>query len=268
MADDRADRAEVHRVVRLRVKERGLEDRGGEHDLVLGGVVVGVDRLGSHVPLVAVDGAAQLGPLAVGGVRVGGPHVVHERGGGVQVQCRVVAPLHGVADLRVEGRQLGQRLDLGVLAHPVEASDRLAVGVEEALDERIHRFLCVGREMAGDPRAAHGVAQVGLDEGQRALPAGAQLLRAGESAAVEVEVLLHEISREQGGARVDDRRAQPLLEGGQVGALPQGGRAAQEVGLVYVDDEAADGHAGSARPGVPVEAGSKRCQAGPRRRVI
>ena len=184
------------------------------------------------------------------------------------MQRRVVAPLHGVADLRVEGRQLGQRLDLGVLAHPVEASDRLAVGVEEALDECIHRFLCVGREMTGDPRAAHGVAQVGLDEGQRALPPGTQLLRTGESAAVEVEVLLHEIGREQGGAHVDGRCAQPLLEGGQVGAFPQGGRAAQEVGLVHVDDEAADGHAGSARPGVPVEAGGKRCQAGPRRRVI
>ena len=65
-----------------------------------------------------------------------------------------------------------------------------------------------------------------------------------------------------------EARAQPLLEGGQVGALPQGGGAAQVVGLVDVDDEAADGHVGSARPRVPVEAGGEGIELAPQGRVV
>ena len=203
VADDRADCAEVHCVIGLGVKERGLEDCGGEHDFVLRGVVVGVDGLGRHVPFVAVDGAPELVPFAVGGVGAGGADVVHERSDRVQVQRRVVAPLDGVADLRVEGRQLGQRLLLRLFTHPVEAANRFSVCVKEAAHQRVHRVLRVGWEMAGHPGAPHGLAQVRLDEGQRALPTRAQLLRARQGAAVEVEVLLDEVGREQGGARVD-----------------------------------------------------------------
>ena len=268
VADDRSDGAEVHRVVRLCVEERGLEDRGGEHDLVLRGVVVGVDRLRGHVPLVAVDGTPELTPLAVGRVGVGGAHVIDEGGAGVQVQRGVVAPLGGVSDLRVEGRQLGQRLLLRLLAHPVQAADRLAVGVEQAAHECVHRVLGLGREVAGDPGPSHGLAQVGLDEGQCALPSGAQLLRARQCAAVEVEVLRDEVGGEQGCAGVDGRGAQPLLERRQVGALPQGGSAAQVVGLIDVDDEAGDGHVGSARPRVPVKAGGEGVQMAPGGRVV
>ena len=132
VADHRADCTEVHRVVGLGVEEWGLEDRRGEDDFVLRGVVVGVDRLRSHVPLVAVDRAAQLGPFAVGGVGVGGAHVVDDGSLRIQVQGRIVAPLDGVTDLGVEGCQLVERFDLRVFAHPVEAADRLAVGIEEA----------------------------------------------------------------------------------------------------------------------------------------
>ena len=55
VADDRADAAVVDRVVGLDVEERRLEDGGREDDLVQAGVVVGVDRLRGHEPLVAVD---------------------------------------------------------------------------------------------------------------------------------------------------------------------------------------------------------------------
>ena len=268
VTDDRADRAEVHRVVGLCVEERRLKNRGGEDDLVLGRVVVGVDRLGGHVPLVAVHRAAELGPLAVGGVGVGGAHVLDDGGLGVQVQRRVVAPLDGVADLGVEGRELVQRLHLGVFAHPVQALDRLAVGVEESAHQGVHRFLGVGREVAGHPRAAHGLAQVGLDEAQGALPSRAQLFRAGQGAAMEVEVLVHEIARQEGGVAIDRRGAQPLLEHGQVGVGPQGGGGREEVGLVDVHDEAGDGHARALRPCVPVESGSLRGQLFPRRGIV
>ena len=268
VADDRADRAEVHRVVGLGVEERRLKDRGGENDLVLGGVVVGVDRLGGHVPLVAVHRATQLGPFAVGGVSVGGAHVLDDCDLRVQVQRRVVAPLDGVADLGIEGCELVQRLHLGVLAHPVEASDRLAVGVEEAAHQGVHCFLSAGREVAGHPLAANGLAQVGLDESEGALPARTQFLRAGQGAAVEVEVLVHEIVRQERRVAVDRRGAQPLLEHGQIGAGPQGGGGDEEVGLVDVHDEAGDGHARALRPRVPVEARGERGNLLPGGRVV
>ena len=96
----------------------------------------------------------------------------------------------------------------------------------------------------------------------------ARFLRAGQGAAVEVEVLLDEVGGQQRGTRVDGGGGEPLLEGRQVGGCPQGGRAAQVVGLVDVHDEAGHGHAGSARPGVPVETGRQVGQCGPQGRVI
>src|SRR6478609_7476238 len=59
VSDDRPDAAVVGRVVGLDVEEGGLEDGGREDDLVQARVVVGVDRLRGHEPLVAVDGAAE-----------------------------------------------------------------------------------------------------------------------------------------------------------------------------------------------------------------
>ena len=66
VADHRADRAVVHRIVRRQVEERRLENRGGEDDLVLDGVVVRVDRLRRHQPLVAIDRLAELADLVLG----------------------------------------------------------------------------------------------------------------------------------------------------------------------------------------------------------
>ncbi len=61
MPDDRADRAVVDRVVGLHVEERRLQDRRGKDDLVHARVVISVDGLGGHSPLVTVDRLAELG---------------------------------------------------------------------------------------------------------------------------------------------------------------------------------------------------------------
>src|SRR5665213_698397 len=55
VTDHRADGTVVGGLVALRVEKWRLEYRGREDDLVESGVVVGVDRLGRHEPLVAVD---------------------------------------------------------------------------------------------------------------------------------------------------------------------------------------------------------------------
>ena len=66
VADDRADAAVVLGRVGVGAEERLLQDAGREADLVGAGVVVGVDGLRQHEPLVAVDRRADLGQLAVG----------------------------------------------------------------------------------------------------------------------------------------------------------------------------------------------------------
>ena len=113
VADDRADRAVVDRVVGRRVEERRLQDGGREDDLVHARVVVGVDRLRRHEPLVAVDRAADLGQLAVE-FEGGRPAGVADQVVRAMTSAGVVPPLGRVADLRGERRQLVQRPRLGV----------------------------------------------------------------------------------------------------------------------------------------------------------
>ena len=119
VADHRADAAVVDRVVGFEVEERGLEDRGREDDLVHPGVVVGVDRLRGHAPLVAVDRLAELGEVAVDLERGRAADVAHEVVA-ADLELRVVAPLVGVADL---GRELGELLE-GLLARSRGSSSR------------------------------------------------------------------------------------------------------------------------------------------------
>ena len=63
VADHRADRAVVDGVVGVGVEERRLQDGCGEDDLVAQRVVVGVDRLRRHQPLVLAHRAAELAEL-------------------------------------------------------------------------------------------------------------------------------------------------------------------------------------------------------------
>ena len=140
VADDRADAAVVGRGVALGVEERVLQDRRREDDLVHQRVVVRVDRLRRHVPLVAVDRLADLAELAVVLVDVRAAHVADEVAG-VDLERRVVLPLHRVADLGREGVELRERALAGLGAHPLELGDRLPVRLDEVRDELVHRRL-------------------------------------------------------------------------------------------------------------------------------
>ena len=59
----RADGAVVHRVVGGHVEERRLQDGGREDDLVADRVVVGVDGLRGHLPVLGIDRLADLAQL-------------------------------------------------------------------------------------------------------------------------------------------------------------------------------------------------------------
>ena len=95
MADYGADAAVVHGVLGLRIEERGLQNGGWEHDDITGGLVVRVHRLRVHEPFALVHRLAALRNLIAELVDGRRPHVVHERGIGMHVERRVVAPSSG-----------------------------------------------------------------------------------------------------------------------------------------------------------------------------
>ena len=191
VADDGADARVVHGVVRLRVEEGRLKDRGGEDDLVHRGVVIGVNRLRRHVPLVPVH---RLGQLVQRVGHVGPFHTAH-RGQDVpggDLDGGVVAPAHRIADLGGEQRQLVQGTRPRGRAHPLQRGDGLAVGLDEPADQFLHRRLVRRWEVAFHVDLSQCLAQAGLHQGDAALPTSPQLVGSLERAAVEVEVLLHE----------------------------------------------------------------------------
>ena len=156
--DDCADAAVVHGVVGVGGEERRLQDGCREDDLVQHRVVVGVHRLRGHEPLVEVHGLAHLVEVAVD-VGVVGPLHVAQEVGGVDLHCRVVDPLVGVADLGAEGLQLPQRFGLGVLAHPVQAGDALPVGLDQVGHQGLHAGLVRLGEVLGHVDLSDGFAQ-------------------------------------------------------------------------------------------------------------
>ena len=138
VADHRADAAVVHCRVGVHVEERRLQDRRREHDFVELRVVVGVDRLRCHEPLTAVRHRAQARVLVVV-VVLAHRHGVAEQVGRRDRHRAVVAPLLGVADLRIEGIELVVGLGLGRRAHPVDLVDVLAQRGTQVGDQLVHR---------------------------------------------------------------------------------------------------------------------------------
>ena len=123
VANHHTDGAEVGGIVGLDIKEGRLQDGSGEADLVGRGVVVGIHRLRRHAPLVTVNGLAHLVQIAAGLIQAGSLDVVIQALARVNGQAAVVTPLVGITDLDGKGIELDQSVDLGLLAHPGQASD-------------------------------------------------------------------------------------------------------------------------------------------------
>ncbi len=210
VADHGADSAVIGRGVAGGVEERVLQDRGGEDDLVHRRVVVGVDHLRRHVPLIAIDGFADLVDVAVVLEDVRASDVAEDVRT-VDLQRGVVAPHLGVADPRRERIEFGEGPFTGLRAHPLERRDALPVRLNEVRDELIHRGLRRRRVVALHVDLADGLAQSAFGDGDAALPALADRRDTRDLGAVEREVLLHDVVGEVGRGGVHDVRAQPRL---------------------------------------------------------
>ena len=176
VADHYADSAVVHRVVGCRVEERRLEDCCREANFIGGRVVIGIDRLGSHEPLLGIYRLADFGELIAGRPLAGTLDILPVGEGRVDFERGVVLPFIGVADLHVESGEFLAGTHLGRVAHPVELIDVLAEGRAEVLHQGHHAGLVFGGEELLDVHFAYGLAQGAVGNGHGTLPAGAGLL--------------------------------------------------------------------------------------------
>ena len=127
MSDDHADGSIVERFVGSWVEEGALEDAGGEADFVGRGIVIGVDGLWCHEPLVAVDGASgSFFDVSVVCEFAAGHHVFVVRFCRIDGQSAVVDPLVGITDFDVELIEFLMCSGFCGIAHPGLCVDALA----------------------------------------------------------------------------------------------------------------------------------------------
>ena len=108
-------------------------------------------------------------------------------------------------------------LDFGFGAHPVDGVDVLAHGRFDVVDFAEGGRFHIGSKVLGDVKLAEGFAEGAIGGLDATLPASLLLGRAGELAAVEVEVLLVKGVREAHGKGVSEMGAEISLNGGQIG---------------------------------------------------
>ena len=142
MSYHNADSSVIECVVSCRVKEWHLQYAGRETDFVCRGVVVCIDRLRRHKPLVLVNGlACTVVNIPLRPELAAVLHVLIERELGVDCQSRHVFPLVRIANLHVEGVELVESCLLRFGAHPVLRLDALAKRYLQVLHEFLHPLL-------------------------------------------------------------------------------------------------------------------------------
>ena len=184
----------VESVVGSWVEERRLEYACGEANLVGGRVVICVNRLRVHEPLVAVDGLAGLGvnaPLGPEAVALYNVLVVRLRG--VDVQVGHVYPLVGIANLYVESVELVERVLLGHVAHPALCLDALAKCHLQVVHERLHAFFRRCGEILVYINLAQGLPHHAFHLAGCALPQREVLLAASQGLSEEVELCRNDV---------------------------------------------------------------------------
>src|SRR5579864_5143044 len=116
--------AEVDAVIHGLVKERGLQNSSGKHDLVIRTVVVGVHRRRSHAPLFPIDWLADLSNVPARFELICTKEIAHQIAL-LNRQLAVIAPDVWISDLISDCLQLDLRLFLCLLGHPRQSSDVL-----------------------------------------------------------------------------------------------------------------------------------------------
>ena len=234
MTDDHSDGTIVEGVVGLHIEERRLQNTCGEADLVGGRVVVGVHRLGSHIPDRIVHGLVQL--LI--------DHIVDAPDGGsldvlpvvaADLEVRVVAPLVGISDLDDEGIELLMCHCLRGVRHPLLSIDALSEGHLQVAHQLRHAFLGGSGEVLLDIQLTYSLAECSFCGTDGTLPARTVFLLARHDCSEEGKVLGTHLIVEEAGGGIDELPADIILQDGQIGLCPQFLHGLDEFGLTYAD---------------------------------
>ena len=212
VADDDADAAEVDGGIFAEIIEGRLQDTGGEVDVVLRGVVVGVDGGRCHAPLFFVDGLADFVEFVVE-LEFGRSVEVFDEVDAGDLELRVVAPLVRVADFLAEVVELDLGLFFGLVGHPGQGLDVGGEGFFEGGDELLHVLLGLGGEVFFDPVLADGFAEGAIGDGGAALPASGLFCLTLQSFLEEVEAGILVGLGKPGGDSVNDVEFEVGLEG-------------------------------------------------------
>ena len=140
MADHSSDGSVIHSIVSCHIKEWGLQDGSRKYDLVHDRVVVCIDRLWSHMPLVSINRRAKLFQFFLG-FKSRRCQNVDGKNGRLNLQRRVVFPFVGISDLGGKHGKFFQCLLLSSLSHPVTSGDALGECFLEVLNQFVHSFL-------------------------------------------------------------------------------------------------------------------------------
>lgn len=159
VTDDHADGAIVDRIIRLQIEVGRLQYGCREDDLVVVRAVVGVHRLRIVEPLLPIHRLMEAGKVLVVTHR-GRALGIADQIIGTDLDCAVIQPLVGIADLDPYLGQFRQRLLFGRGRHPVEPTDLLAIGSDQIAHHGRH--LCLGfcREVALHVEFAHRLTQI------------------------------------------------------------------------------------------------------------
>ena len=236
VADHRADRAVIHRIVGGRVEERRLQDRGREDQAVFQRHIQRVDLLRQHVPLAVVHRLAQLGQVAAVLEQLGTFDIAH-RIVAPYLERAVVAPGVRVAHGHGEPGDLGLGVLLGLRAHPRQRVDALAEGGDDVLGHRFGARLGLRTDVFLHVALAHRFAQRGVGGVDATLPALALLWGAFQGGAIEAEARVGKRLGQVRRGAVERAEAQVVLPGLQRLRLHQRRQSGHRLRLP--DDEVA-----------------------------
>ena len=216
VTDDNTNSAIVSGIVSIELEERRLEDSCGEADFVGCWVVVGVDRLRSHTPLIAVDGLVDLAE-----------HIIHielvaaNDVGIVAVvldfKSAVVTPFVGIANLYVDSAELSVCVGLGLIGHPSSHIDALSKSLDKVVDEDLHTLFGLCGEILLDIEFAKSLTHSAVNDVGDAFPTGTVDFLAAHLLAVEVELSIDEVVAEVRGSSIDLVPSEVSLDGVDVG---------------------------------------------------
>src|ERR1700684_1565194 len=117
MAYHHSDRSIVHRIDGIDIKTWRLQNAGGKYDLVPQRVVISIRGRRSHAPAAAVDSLAD-GRMIVFHNEVSAGKIIFKKRIAANVNLAIVLPFIGIADLRIEGGDLGHPPLFGIVTHP------------------------------------------------------------------------------------------------------------------------------------------------------